>query len=160
MATLQTTLKDTLEQLYSTTNIYVAVFLIFSYHFLLEGDFSCSCQRHNYQCISYIAMPSVALTVFMFVTDRAFQRYCKYYFSTCSYRFCCTLLYQIAKALFIGNLWIVSVLFDGDWWVCCMNHSEKQQQIACKNKKNITAEEEAIITDLKFMSMVGSIFFL
>ncbi|XP_028439405.1 uncharacterized protein LOC114559128 isoform X2 [Perca flavescens] len=52
-------------------------------------------------------------------------------------------------------LWVTSVYIDGDWYVCCWNDdSGQQKQLACKDKNNITAEEQAIIAELKNHSMV------
>ncbi|CAK6980120.1 uncharacterized protein LOC122981723 isoform X2, partial [Scomber scombrus] len=54
------------------------------------------------------------------------------------------------QGFLVGLLWIVSVLIDGEWWVCCMNdQSEQQLQLACKDKRDIKPEEEAIIAELK-----------
>ncbi|GLD73559.1 uncharacterized protein AKAME5_002488400, partial [Lates japonicus] len=54
------------------------------------------------------------------------------------------------KAAFIGSLWIIAVLIDGDWFVCCYNdQSGKYPQLACTDKNNITAEEQETIAKLK-----------
>lgn len=66
---------------------------------------------------------------------------------------------HIFKAVCVGLLWVVSVLVDGDWYVCCQSKKE-QSQLACKDKTNITAEENVTIGSLKNTSRVSVSFFL
>lgn len=78
----------------------------------------------------------------------------------CSKKPLCIIVHYILKNALLSLLWILVVLIDGDWYVCCMNDgSEKQAQLACKDNKNITAEEEVIIDELKNRSKV-SVFIL
>jgi len=62
-------------------------------------------------------------------------------------------LHRILKAGLVGSLWVVSVLIDGDWYVCCKNYYTEHPQLPCK--KNITDEVEVIITKLKNESRVS-----
>ncbi|XP_045911255.1 uncharacterized protein LOC123974517 [Micropterus dolomieu] len=67
----------------------------------------------------------------------------------------CIFLHHIMKAVFIGLLWVASVLIDGDWYVCCWNDQSKQQkQLACKAETDMTAMERKIIAELKDWSWV------
>ncbi|GLD73560.1 uncharacterized protein AKAME5_002488500 [Lates japonicus] len=55
----------------------------------------------------------------------------------------------------MGSLWVLFVLIDGDWYVCCYNdQSGKYPQLACTDKNNITAEEKQTIARLKNKSWV------
>lgn len=69
-------------------------------------------------------------------------------------------LYTVIKAAFFGLLWVVAVLIDGDWYVCCHNNkSDKYPDLACKDKeKNITLEERKVIAELKSRSLVSFCF--
>ncbi len=65
------------------------------------------------------------------------------------------------KAALVGLLWVASVLIDGDWYVCCKNNGSKQQkQLACKQGKSITAEEQRIMAELENYSKVCWVVFL
>ncbi|KAM9752090.1 uncharacterized protein ACNS7B_008719 [Menidia menidia] len=73
--------------------------------------------------------------------------------SCCDSKYCCQfwwiVIISIFKAGLVGLLWVVSVLIDGDWYVCCKNDgSEQQKHLACK-KTNITALEQVEISQLK-----------
>ncbi|KAL3975062.1 hypothetical protein ACER0C_023688 [Sarotherodon galilaeus] len=65
------------------------------------------------------------------------------------------LLTRILKAGCVGLLWVVSVLMDGDWYVCCRQDECNKRTInltaklACKDKQNITAEENITIIEMK-----------
>lgn len=79
--------------------------------------------------------------------------------SNCRGALCGVFVSRLIKAFCIGVLWAISVLIDGDWYVCCQNdQSEKQSQLACKDKTNMTAEENVVINTLKNKSRVS--FFL
>ncbi|XP_031167993.1 uncharacterized protein LOC116059179 isoform X2 [Sander lucioperca] len=147
---------------------YVAVIVIFVHNVVLDKDLECSCKRQALDCNYYMIMPFFIIFVLQLWTDRTFLRAWKY---TCACTCMCTddckkdfktrcklfsiLVYHIVKAVLVGLLWVTSVFIDGDWYVCCQNdHSEQQAQLACKNKDNLTAEEKAIIAELKNHSMV------
>ena len=79
--------------------------------------------------------------------------------STSSHRckLLCISFYHILRAAFIGLLWVVSVLIDGDWYVCCWNNgSEIHAQLACNDKSDITPEERKIINEYKNYSLVSN----
>ncbi|XP_042071768.1 uncharacterized protein LOC121812799 [Haplochromis burtoni] len=68
----------------------------------------------------------------------------------CRTELCGVLLTRILKAGCVGLLWVVSVLMDGDWYVCCnLEKSNNRTNLACKDKQNITAEENIIIIEMK-----------
>ncbi|XP_078100296.1 uncharacterized protein LOC144513179 [Sander vitreus] len=147
---------------------YVAVIVIFVHNVVLDKDLKCSCKRQALHCNYYMIMPFFIIFVLQLWTDRTFLRTWKY---TCACTRMCTndckndfkkrckllsiLVYHIVKAVLVGLLWVTSVYIDGDWYVCCQNdHSEQQAQVACKDKDKLTAEEKAIIAQLKNHSMV------
>ncbi|CAI5648767.1 uncharacterized protein LOC109196280 [Oreochromis niloticus] len=68
----------------------------------------------------------------------------------CRTELCGVLLIRILKAGCVGLLWVVSVLMDGDWYVCCnLEKSNNRTNLACKDKQNITAEENITIIEMK-----------
>ncbi|XP_039460869.1 uncharacterized protein LOC120435398 [Oreochromis aureus] len=68
----------------------------------------------------------------------------------CRTELCGVLLIRILKAGCVGLLWAVSVLMDGDWYVCCnLEKSNNWTNLACKDKQNITAEENITIIEMK-----------
>ncbi|MEQ2231356.1 hypothetical protein ILYODFUR_038662, partial [Ilyodon furcidens] len=72
------------------------------------------------------------------------------------WRFYCTTFSQIIKAAFIGALWTVSLLIDGDWYACCWNgQSGPEAQIPCKEISNRTLEEHVLVDGLKNHSKVA-----
>ncbi|KAM9751170.1 uncharacterized protein ACNS7B_008083 [Menidia menidia] len=73
--------------------------------------------------------------------------------STKSRQFRWIVAVSIFKAGLVGGLWVVSVLIDGDWYICCQNNfSDQQKHLACK-KNNITAQEKVEISKLKNKSI-------
>lgn len=150
-------------------NIFVITIVSLTYNVLLERDVLCSCKDERKDCLLYMFLPVGIIFFVMMWTDKTFLRVCRFnctcqicggnsgrnatqsYF--CGLLFCC-----IFKALLVGLLWIISVLIDGDWYVCCWNDgSEQQSQLACKDT-NITAEEKKIIIQLKNTSRVSDLF--
>lgn len=144
---------------------YIAVIAIF---LLLGRDFYCTCKPQYFDCNLYLVLPVFIVFVFVLWTDTSFQRVCRHLCSsvfggcaplrTCSFLGSC--FHQIIKAAFIGLLWVVCILIDGDWYVCCMNdHSQQQAQLACKDLGSITDKDRVIIAELKNESRV-SVFLL
>ncbi|XP_042265593.1 uncharacterized protein LOC121896030 isoform X2 [Thunnus maccoyii] len=154
MQSFKIVLQELFKRIPPTANIYIAMIFIFCYHVLLGKDFACSCQPQQTQCDLYMLVPPLVLTFFILWTDEALKRYWRYFLSTCKTRLCGALLSQTFQGFLVGLLWNASVLIDGDWWVCCKNdQSEQHPQLACK-KTNITAEERAIIIELKNQSWI------
>ena len=109
---------------------FVAFIVIFVYNSVLKRDLECSCNlKHDY-CYEYMSLPFFILFVLQLWKDKIFQRVCQY---TCfCRRNCCDIknmkkqcrfigvgLYTVIRASFLGLLWVVAVLIDGDWFVCC-----------------------------------------
>ncbi|XP_030278833.1 uncharacterized protein LOC115584980 isoform X2 [Sparus aurata] len=142
------------KQVLKRFSTYIAVIVIFIYNVVLDRSLECTCEEQTTDCIVYMTLPFFIIFVLQLWTEKTFQRVLNY---TCSDRcnLLCILFYHILKAAFVGLLWIVSVLIDGDWYVCCLNNgSENQAQLACKNKSDITPEERKIINKLKNYSLV------
>lgn len=151
---------------------FVAFIVIFVYNGVLDRDLECSCDPQLDYCREYMALPFCILFVLQLWKNKTFQRVCQY---TCrcrknccdikdikkQCRFLMVVLYTVIKAGFFGLLWVVAVLIDGDWYVCCWNYkSDKYPDLACKDKeKNITLEERKVIAELKGLSLVSFCFY-
>ncbi|XP_031167999.1 uncharacterized protein LOC116059182 isoform X2 [Sander lucioperca] len=145
---------------------YIAVIAVF---ILFGRDFECTCQPQVLDCNVYLYLPAFIVYLLILWTDGSFRSVYRLlcrgvprgtHTHTCS--FWGSLFYHIFKAAFIGLLWVVVVLIDGDWYVCCQNdRSEQQRQLACKAVGRITEEERVTIAKLRNMSRVfGSFLFL
>lgn len=130
---------------------YISIIVIFVHNVVLEKDLKCSCEQQALHCSCYMFLPFFTLLILQLWMDKSFQRGLKY---GCT--FFCTLCYDVLKAALVSTMWVSSVLIDGDWYLCCQNnHSDKQAKLACKDEKNITLEEKALIAELKNTSLVS-----
>ncbi|XP_038579533.1 uncharacterized protein LOC119906090 [Micropterus salmoides] len=155
---------------------YAAIILMFTYSLLLDRDFECTCKQQDLDCYVYLFLPVVIIFLLILSTDRPFQAVCKFVCScpfgccgsceccSCSHReatgfrfccqpymirLCCSSICKLLKAALFGLLWVAFVLVDGDWYVCCKsNQSEQEKQVACKNKRNLTDNDQVIIAEL------------
>lgn len=162
-------------------SVFITIVGSFTYNVLLDRDVVCTCIDVATDCRIYLFMPGFIIFFLILWTDKILQRTCNYYIFVCSEKLpslqcrrpdaeqqknsncrgalCGVFVSRLIKAFCIGVLWAISVLIDGDWYVCCQNdHSEKQSQLACKDKTNMTAEENVVINTLKNKSRVS--FFL
>lgn len=141
-------------------SIFVTIVGSFTYNILLERDIQCKCKNVAVECSTYMLIPFCIIFFLILWTDKTLQRICNYtcVCESCPPRFrtqlCGVFWSQIFKAFCVGVLWVVSVLVDGDWYVCCERKAQKSQ-LACKDKTNITAEENVMINSLKNTSRVS-----
>ncbi|XP_039656435.1 uncharacterized protein LOC120559079 [Perca fluviatilis] len=144
---LITTVKD-------NANAMVFSVLIFSYQ-ALENEFPCSCKPEPGYCSLYMTAPCLVVTVLMLSTDVQFQRAWRYTCSKGSCHFSGVLFRRLVKALCVGLLWVVSVLIDAEWFVCCCNPNPKTvADLQCKAKTDITNPFVVTINDMKLNSMM------
>ncbi|XP_078100302.1 uncharacterized protein LOC144513185 [Sander vitreus] len=144
---------------------YIAVIAVF---ILFGSNFECTCRQQVFDCNVYLALPVVIVFLLILWSDRSFQNVCRLlcrgvpggtHTHPCS--FWGSFFYPFIKAAFIGLLWLVVVLIDGDWYICCQNnHSEQQRQLACKAVGRITEEERETIAELRNKSRVYGSFLL
>lgn len=166
---------------FTALGVFVTIVGSFTYSILLDRDMHCTCKDVGLDCSTYILLPLLIIFLLILWIDKTLQKTCNY---TCQWKFerktnepprkcdCCCCSVKICRtqlcgvflkhsfrAFCVGLLWVVSVLVDGDWYVCCCIESV-QSQLACKNKTNITAEENVTIDSLKNKSRVSVSFFL
>ncbi|CAG6022037.1 unnamed protein product [Menidia menidia] len=111
---------------------YAAVLGIF---LLLGGSLECSCRPQQLGCYLHLLLPAAAAALLLLATDQCFQRLVRHLLSA-DRRHAGSFLRscggRVLRAAGVGLLWLVCVLVDGDWYVCCMNdHSEQQEKLAC-----------------------------
>lgn len=121
----------------------------------------CTFKEQTSECNVYMVLPVFGIFFFVLWMDRTFQRNCKYCCTRCPHE-CrcspslCSIIHDILKASSVSLLWAISLFIDGDWYVCCLSdHSGNQTQLACKDKNNLTAEEQTSKAELKNKSMVS-----
>lgn len=138
----------------------VAVAVIFFYNNVLDKKLECVCTKEEQTryCVSYMILPFFILFVFNIWMSNTFWKICcrKKCICCCDGYCCWYFVHDIVKAVFVGSLWVVSLLVDGDWFVCCKNsHIMTHPRLACKDPKNVTDEEQKLIADLKNESLVS-----
>ncbi|XP_042347836.1 uncharacterized protein LOC121947030 [Plectropomus leopardus] len=133
---------------------FVAIIVIFVHSVVLDHDLTCNCEDKDRDCNVFMAVPFFILFVAQLWTDktylRAWKQTCKREFSYSCVGSFCNFLYHVIKAAFVGLAWVISVLIDGDWFICCKNNDK----LACKAKTNLTAEDQTTIAELKNESMI------
>ncbi|CAB1322414.1 unnamed protein product [Coregonus sp. 'balchen'] len=97
------------------------------------------------QCTLYMVLPALILILLTLWMDGQFQRVLR---MTCRCRCRCNLwgilLAILIKAAAIGLLWVVSVLLDGDWYVCY-----QRAMLPCKNNTDDTPYQEELEKQLE-----------
>nr|XP_029534561.1 uncharacterized protein LOC115140353 [Oncorhynchus nerka] len=122
-----------IDQVKKTASFTVTFFVLFLYQVVLDEHLKCSCKdgvkpevTYN-QCIFYMLFPALILFLLTLWMEGEFQRVLRII------RICGCILWRrflaiLIKAVAIGSLWVVSVLFDGDWYVCL-----KRVMLPCRN---------------------------
>ncbi|XP_039655877.1 uncharacterized protein LOC120558739 [Perca fluviatilis] len=150
MESFRAALKQFASHVSKAACIYGTAIGLFSYHVLLNKDMACTCKEQLGACWLYMTSPACLLFVLILWIDKPFQRSIKYKLYNCDRKFIRVLSIRILKAAMVSTLWCIAVLIDGDWFVCCYNdHTEQQAQLACKDKTAKTAEDQALIAELK-----------
>ncbi|XP_054465813.1 uncharacterized protein LOC129100252 isoform X2 [Anoplopoma fimbria] len=120
---------------------FVSLMMIFIHNVALDKDLDCNCEAKDLGCNFYMIMPFCIIFILQLWTEKIFRCDRRKRFFLC--------LSKFMKAVFISLLWVISVLIDGDWAVCCWDDTK----LAC-NKEKLTAEEQTTRAELKIMSMM------
>ncbi|XP_042348070.1 uncharacterized protein LOC121947200 [Plectropomus leopardus] len=161
MESLRTALAHFAGYISKTAGVYTTIIVIFSYHIVLQKDLVCTCQDQHVACWVYMFVPAAILFLLMLWMDKTFQRVWEYIRTTSNTRFCCDFWYHVVQAFALGLLWVISVLIDGDWYVCCWNDGSVQQaKLGCMDTTEIKREHQVIINKLKNDSRVTGLFLL
>ncbi|XP_015260333.1 PREDICTED: uncharacterized protein LOC107104760 [Cyprinodon variegatus] len=133
---------------------YFAVFVIFVY---LGVNFNCSCTPQGWNCKLFLVLPLLITFVFLLWTDSSFQTTSRHLLLSSDWSFLTFSCRYIIRAAFVALLWVVCVLINGEWYVCCMSNQTTQAPLACKSAGMITEEEQKTIAELKNTSwMIGT----
>lgn len=151
-------MRTALQKCLTNAGIYATIIVIFTYNLISERNVGCICtkeEQHYWKCWLFLFLPFATFFVLILWVDRICQRSCMYARRECSKcHFCCIAVHQLVRAAAVSLLWIVCVLYDGDWFVCCWV-DQSGQELACKDKNNLTADEERTTAELKDKSRVS-----
>ncbi|XP_041858905.1 uncharacterized protein LOC121651089 isoform X2 [Melanotaenia boesemani] len=136
--------------------LFFTITACFAYHAMVDETLSGS---SVHDCNVHMVVPAVVLFFLKLWADQSFQRAFIFVFKGLCTRFLYlkmlsrVFLFGFSKALLVALLWVIAMLVDGDWYVCCNeNHCEHEMQQICKNQSNITSEEKLYITEMKTRS--------
>ncbi|XP_055369967.1 uncharacterized protein LOC114869047 isoform X2 [Betta splendens] len=132
--------------------IYTTIIVIFTYNILLNRDVTCSCEKQVTECGLYFTLPGIIVLFLILWMDKKFIKICRYSVTECTCCYGWYIVYHSVKATFIALLWIVTLLIDGDWYVCCSNFTN-QTMLACINEKMTPTEQRAFV-ELKNTSRI------
>ncbi|XP_052335520.1 uncharacterized protein LOC127911800 [Oncorhynchus keta] len=130
-----------IDQLRKTASFTVTFFVLFLYQVVLDEHLKCSCKDGVKpevtcnQCIIYMLFPALILFLLTLWMDGEFQRVLRI-IRICRCNLWRRFFAMLFKAFAIGSLWVVSVLFDGDWYVCY-----KRVKLPCRNNTTPFQEE-------------------
>lgn len=136
--------------LFSKKNSGELVLNGFFLFFLHKYPFLCPCDKdyseHARVCVCYIIFPT--LMFFMMSAIIGSQRVeaetgdcCCCVRNDCCWETCCCV---VLKALIRALLWVVLVLFDGDWYVCLKTYS-RSPILACEQETDLTPDNRTAV---------------
>ncbi|XP_051259613.1 uncharacterized protein LOC127365507 [Dicentrarchus labrax] len=138
-------------------SIFVLIVVFYIVQYIFDMDFICSCRPGLHKNgILYLLIPPVILTWVAIITEplhesRIFSIFHLLY--RLSHNNCCGFFVKVIVSYFsMCAVWITSVLFDGDWYLCLMtNLNASHTGIPCR--ENLTYEEYRIKADYKTDSL-------
>ncbi|XP_023150665.2 uncharacterized protein LOC111585419 [Amphiprion ocellaris] len=144
MQSLKAALYLFVTQVTKSVGVYTAATGIFIYHVVFDKDFECTCKVQAFLCPFYMILPAFIIFFMLLWLDGSFQAILKYSCLKGTKRFCWFLLQRIIRAVFISLLWPMSVLIDGDWFICCIH----------EKILNCTESSQMSTKDLKIKSRI------
>ncbi|XP_031172877.1 uncharacterized protein LOC116062358 [Sander lucioperca] len=118
---------------------FFLIIVIFTYNVLLQREYECRCERGLRRCFTYAVIPTFILIFLQLWTENVLN---------CNCEKCWIIGLRILKAVCVGSLWFISLLFKGDWVVCCFHAnlycnttiklSEEGQKEIAKKKQDKT----------------------
>lgn len=147
----------------------VLLFVIVS-QYILRLDFDCPCTSGNLGrllCAMYMVIPFLIILLIMLLSDKQIKRVFRRCFQCCccDFKFCCTaknksyycytVCRRFMKALIIALMWIITALFEGDWYLCVRTFNGTDVDISCT--KNPSHAEEIKLNALRIESKVSKI---
>ncbi|XP_031168007.1 uncharacterized protein LOC116059194 [Sander lucioperca] len=125
---------------------FFLIIVIFTYNGLLEREYLCKCEGwfRRFSCFTYSVIPTIILILLQLWTENVLN--CK------RKRGRITGL-RVVKAVCVGSLWFISLLFKGDWVVCCF-HSD----LYCNTTIKLSEDGQKDIGELKQKSTIIGFF--
>ncbi|CAL9691169.1 unnamed protein product [Knipowitschia caucasica] len=141
----------------------VFVVLFFTLQYIFDMKFQCSCRAGvHVNGVLFLVAPSLILTwVFLYI--ETFHRKRSWICNLCKcYSNCCdNIFFIIGKLIVVGGVWIVAVLFDGDWYVCLKtNLNSNYTGMPCKDQTSLTDDEKQFKNDKKIESLEIGLYLL
>ncbi|XP_026222828.1 uncharacterized protein LOC113166862 isoform X2 [Anabas testudineus] len=159
MESLKKAVEKILHQLSNKVSIYTTVIVIFTFQFLFDKNFKCTCTGDQRACWAYMILPIALIFVLLLWMDRAFNRVCNFTLRTwtcrccCNCHFCSVLCGRMFSALLVSLLWPVAVLLDADWFVCCYHQISFHEVKPCNSNTDLQQNLKEIV-QLKTTSMM------
>ncbi|CAB1322413.1 unnamed protein product [Coregonus sp. 'balchen'] len=138
-----------ISQVRKTGGFYVTTIALFIYHVVFDENLKCLCKNGvkpevTYDhCHIYMVLPALILFLLTLWMDGQFQRILRMTFR-CRCNLWGRMLAILIKAAAIGLLWVVSVLLDGDWYVCY-----QRAMLPCRNNTDNTTYQEELDKQLE-----------
>lgn len=92
---------------------------LYYYHVRLDKDMRCSCKSQTLDCWTYLFVPGLVLFLVQLWLDLSIRRVLNLLCGSLCGKMVLVLFKRVLEAVFVGLLWVESVLLDGDWYVCC-----------------------------------------
>lgn len=157
---------DYLKKLFEPTgSAFVAFLFWIIFQYVFKMDFKCPCdpKENVHVCAVYMTCPAISLFILLMITDKHIRSIFCSNGTRKTYKYIVFLM-SFIKAFSVANLWIITVLIDGDWYVCLTTTNydlPPYEQIFCKfSKKAPEAAEIRTKKSLSRVSMFTSIFLL
>ncbi|KAJ0064652.1 hypothetical protein NL108_011480 [Boleophthalmus pectinirostris] len=120
----QEALGKILTQVQKNVGFFLRIIVTFSFHSVYRRRFDCSCSSPE-SCVVYLLVPCLVIWILLLAVDKLFlksiTRMVKEEKSRgVSWR--CA-LNRLVLTFCVSLIWAVSVLLDGDWYVCCSGNN-------------------------------------
>ncbi|KAK7884730.1 hypothetical protein WMY93_027853 [Mugilogobius chulae] len=129
--------------------LYALIFVVVLSQLFIEG-FACSCepQKQSVACNRALFRVLQIFTHQRGTGQRIWSRGSPLW----------SMMVQMLRALVISLAWVVCVLFNGSWWVCCrVEDKGNEAKVPCKNLSELTSSEKSIIAQLKTQSRAAGL---
>lgn len=135
--------------------------IIFQYVFKMDFKCPCDINENTRVCAVYMSLPTISLFIVMMIIDKHIRNiFCSNGTVKPWKKWKCIVFFMsIINALSVACLWIITVLMDGDWYVCLKTTKDNlktSEQTFCKMTK--TAAENADIKVHESISRVSTLF--
>lgn len=117
-------MKEVLEKIltavHDNVDLFLKVITTFAFHSIYRLKFDCSCGSLQF-CTVYLLVPCLVIWLLLLAVDKDLSKaWARCVNDKASLRLAlCKVLNRLVLMLCVSLIWAVSVLVDGDWYVCC-----------------------------------------